>query len=123
MSDFPVQKITIYHKNEKEWDRYVKDASYRNTSVINHNRNGSNSTEKALIRIFDIEGYNSTWFVNKEDVIVNKEVEDVIENNTPITQLSKKYGKDNVHKVTSIDNFIFNDKELNELNHVKLGCI
>lgn len=123
MSDFPVQKITIYHKNEKEWDRYVKDASYRNTSVINHNRNGSNSTENALIRIFDIEGYNSTWFVNKEDVIVNKEVEDVIENNTPITELSKKYGKDNVHKVTSIDNFIFNDKELNELNHVKLGCI
>lgn len=123
MSDFPTQKITIYHKNGKQWDRYVKEASYRNTSVINHNRNGSNSTEKALIRIFDIEGYNSTWFALKDDVIVNREVQDVIEGNTPITQLSKEYGKDNVHKVTSIDKFIFNDKDVNELNHIKLGCI
>ena len=123
MSDFPTQKITIYHKNGKQWDRYVKEASYRNTSVVNHNRNGSNSTEKALIRIFDIEGYNLTWFALKDDVIVNKKVQDVIEGNTPITQLSNEYGKDNVHKVTSIDKFIFDDEEVNELNHIKLGCV
>ena len=122
MSDFPTQKITIYHKNGKQWDRYVKEASYRNTSVINHNRNGSNSTEKALIRIFDIKKYNLTWFVQKDDVIVNKEVKDEIES-TPITQLSNQYGKDNVHKVTSIDRFIFDDEDMNELNHIKLGCI
>ena len=123
MSDFPIQKITIYHRNNKQWDRYVKEASYRNTSISNHNRNGSSSTDNALIRIFDIEGYNSIWFALKDDVIVNKEVQDVIEGNTPITQLSNKYGKDNVHKITSIDKFIFDDEDVNELNHIKLGCV
>lgn len=123
MTDFPMQKITIYHKNSKQWDRYVKDASYRNTSVINHNKNGSNSTEKALIRIFDVEEYNLTWFAVKDDIIVNKEVKDDIEGSTPITQLSNKYGKENVHKVTSIDKLIFKDEDINELNHIKLGCI
>jgi hypothetical protein len=123
MTVFPMQKITIYHKNGKQWDRYVKEASYRNTSVVNHNRNGSSSTENALIRIFDVEGYNLTWFVQKDDIIVNEEVEDIIENNTPITQLSNQYGKDNVHKVTSIDKFIFEDEDIEELNHIKLGCI
>ena len=123
MSDFPMQRITIYHKNGKQWDRYVKEASYRNTSVLNHSRNGSSSTENALIRVFDVDGYNSTWFIQKDDVVVNKEVEDVIENNTPITQLSSQYGKDNVHKVTSIDKFIFDDSDLKPLNHIKLGCV
>lgn len=122
MSDFPTQKITIYHKNsENKWDKYVKEASYRNTSILNHNRNGKDSTDNALIRIFDVKEYNSKWFVEKDDVIVNKEVEDVIEGNTPITQLSKKYGKDNVHKVTSIDKFIFDDEDLP--NHIKIGAI
>lgn len=123
MSDFPIQKITIYHKNNKQWDRYVINASYRNTSILNHNRNGYNSFENALVRIFDIKGYNLEWFVKKEDVIVNKEVEDVIEGNTPITQLSNRYGKDNVHKVNSISENVFNDKDIEELNHIKLGCI
>lgn len=123
MSDFPMQKITIYHKNsENKWDRYVKEASYRNTSILNHNKNGSDSTDNALIRIFNIETYNSEWFVEKEDVIVNKEVEDVIDN-TPLTQLRKKYGADNVHKVTSIDKFIFDDEDIEELNHIKIGAI
>ena len=122
MEDFPMQNITIYHKNtENKWDRYVKEASYRNTSILNRNKNGENGTDNALIRIFDIEDYNSKWFANKGDVIVNKEVEDEIEGNTPFTQLSEKYGKDNVHKITSIDKFIFNDKDLP--NHVKVGAI
>lgn len=120
--DFPMQDITIYHKNdENKWDRYVKEASYRNTSILNHNRNGSDSTDNALIRIFDIEGYNSKWFANKGDVIVNKEVEDEIEGSTPLTQLSKKYGKDNVHKITSIDKFLLDDEDLP--NHIKIGAI
>lgn len=123
MADFPTQKITIYHKNEKQWDRYVKEASYRNTSIVNRNKNGSNSSDNALIRIFELEGYNQTWFVTKDDVIVNKEVEDEIEGGTPITQLSNKYGKDNVHKVTSIDKFFLNDEDIEELNHIKLGCV
>ncbi len=121
MEDFPMQKITIYHKNGTEWDRYVKNASYRNTSILNRNKNGSNSTDNALIRIFDIEGYNMTWFVLKDDVIVNMEVKDEIEGNTPITQLSNKYGKDNVHKIISIDKFIY-EEDIEDLSHIKLGC-
>lgn len=123
MSDFPKQNITIYHKNGGKWDRYVKEASYRNTSILNRNKNGSDSTDNALIRIFDIEGYNLSWFIDKEDIIVNKEIDDEIEGNTPNTQLSKKYGKDNIHKVTSIDKFIFNDEDIEELNHIKIGAI
>lgn len=123
MSDFPIQEITIYHKNDKKWDRYIKEASYRNTSIMNRNKNGSSSSDNALIRIFDIEGYNLSWFAQKDDIIVNAKVEDEIEGNTPITQLSNKYGKDNVHKITSIDKFIFNDEDIEELKHIKLGCV
>lgn len=122
MEDFPMQNITIYHKNkENTWDRYVKEASYRNTSILNRNKNGENGTDNALVRIFDIEDYNSKWFVSNGDIIVNKEVDDTIEGSTPITQLSKKYGKDNVHKITSIDKFMLNDEDLP--NHIKVGAI
>lgn len=123
MEDFPIRKITIYHKNNDKYERYVKEASYRNTSIINHNKNGSNSVDNALIRIFDLDGYNKSWFIAKEDIVVNFEVKDEIEGTTPIIQLSAKYGKDNVHKVTSIDKFIFNDPDTEELEHIKVGCI
>ena len=120
--DFPTQKITIYHKEDKnKWNRYVKEASYRNTSTLNRNKNEESGTDNALIRIFDIEDYNIKWFASKGDVIVNKEVDDTIEGTTPITQLSEKYDKDNVHKVTSIDKFILNDKDLP--NHIKIHAI
>lgn len=122
MSDIPTRKITIYHKEDKKWHRYVVDASYRNISIENRNKNGSNSNDNALIRIFDIEEYNSKWFVEKEDIIVNTEVEDIIEN-TPLTKLSEKYGTSNVHKVVSIDKPIYDDDDIKELNHIKLGCI
>ncbi len=123
MSDFPTRKITIYHKNDKNWDRYVIEASYRNNSILNHNRNGSNSTDDVVIRIFDLKEYNLSWFVQKNDVIVNTKVEDEIEGNTPLTQLSNKYGKDNVHKVNSINNLTFEDSDIEELNHIKLGGV
>lgn len=124
MLDFPTQEITIYHKNnENKWDRYVIEASYRDTSILNHNKNGSSSTDKVVIRIFDIREYNFKWFVSKGDVIVNKKVDDTIEGNTPIAQLSKKYGDENVNKVNSIGKSIFNDEDTEELNHIKLGCI
>ena len=123
MKDFPTRNITIFHKNNNKWDRYIKEASYRNTSILNHNRNGSTSTDTTLIRIFDIKNYNSLWFVSKGDVIVSKEIDDHIEENTPITQLSEKYGKDNVHKVTSVDKFVFDDEDIKELNHIKIGAI
>lgn len=121
MEDFPTQKITIYHKADNVWNRYVVEASYRNISISNHNKSGTSSTDNALIRIFDIDEYNLKWFVSKNDVIVNKEVKDKIEGNSPLTQLTKIYGVENVHKVTSIDKFVFNDEDLP--NHIKLGCI
>lgn len=123
MVEYPTQNITIYHKNGKQWEKYVKEASYRNTSVLNHNKNGTNSSENALIRVFDVEEYNKQWFVQKDDVIVNRKIDDEIEGTTPITQLSQKYGRENVHKITSIDVFIFKDNEIKELNHIKMGCI
>ena len=145
MSDFPTRKITIYHKNEKgNYERFVKEASVRNTLMLNNNNYGFSSTNSVIIRIFDIKGYNKsihikntestlncplnsfigkTWKIKMEDVIVNGIVKDEIEGSTPITQLSKKYGKENVFKVNSINVLIFNDDDIEELNHVKIGAI
>lgn len=145
MDDFPTQTITIYHKNEKsEYERYEKEASFRNTSMLNREKYGFNSTDKALIRIFDVLGYNKsihiknnsailncplncflgeTWKIQKGDVIVNGIVKDKIETTAPATELSKRYGQENVFKVNSINILIYNDEDLEELNHVKLGCI
>lgn len=123
MEDFPLRKITIYHKDSVKWNRYVVEASYRNNSILNHNKYGENTTDNVLIRIFDKKGYNTDWFISEGDIIVNKEVEDEIEGNTPNTQLSKKYGKENVHKVTSINDLTFDDEDIEELQHIKIGCV
>ena len=145
MSDFPTQRITIYHKNEQnQYERYEKDASLRNTSMMNRNKNGFSCTDNVIIRIFDVKGYNKsihiqntssvlncplnsflgeTWKVSQGDIIVNGIVEDEIQTTAPNTELSKKYGKENVFKVNSINLQIFNDDDIEELNHVKLGCI
>lgn len=122
MNDFPMQKITIYHKtivnSQTIYQKYVKEASYRNTSIQNRNKTGVSNTDTALIRVFDVQGYNVNWFAEKGDVIVNKEVTDTITGTAPITELSKKYGRDNVHEIVSIDKFIFNE----ELDHIKIGA-
>lgn len=145
MSDFPMQEITIYHKNnEGHYERYVKEASFRNTSLLNRDNYGFSNSDKATIRIFDVSGYNkslfnknnsailnlplnsflgSKWKVQKNDVIVNGNVPDLIDTTAPATILSKKYGQENVFKVNSINIFIYEDKDLEELNHVKLGCV
>lgn len=122
MEDFPLRKITIYHKKVENktttYERYVVNASYRNTSIKNRNTVGVSNTDNALIRIFDIKEYNNTWFIEKGDIVVNKEVTDNIEGTTPLTQLSNKYGRDNIHEVISIDKFIFGE----ELDHIKIGA-
>lgn len=145
MSDFPIQKITIYHKNEqKQYERYVKDGSFRNTSMLNKKKYGFNSTDKVIVRIFDVKGYNKsmhikntsstlncplnsflgdTWKIKLGDIVVNGFIDDRINGTTPITQLSAKYGKENVFKVDSINLLILDDDNLEEINHVKLGCI
>lgn len=145
MSDFPKQKVTIYHKNEQnKYERYVKEASIRNTSLLNKDRYGLNSSDNVIIRIFDTKGYNKnihmknttailncplssflgeTWKIQQGDIIVNGFVKEEIEGNTPQTLLNKKYGKENVFKVNSINILIFFDDDIEETNHVKLGCI
>ncbi len=145
MSDFPLQKVTIYHKvKDNEYERYVKDVSLRNASMLNKKNYGFSNEDTAIIRVFDVKGYNKsihikntnsilnfplnsflgeTWKVKLGDVIVNGITEDEISLNTPITELSKKYGKENVFKVNSINIFIFDDEDIEELNHIKLGCV
>lgn len=145
MSDFPTKKITIYHKNKQNnYERYVKEASIRNTSILNHNKNGHSSSNKVVIRIFDVKGYNKsmhiqntssvlncplnsflgeTWKVSQGDIIVNGVVNDEIETTAPNTELSKKYGQENIFKVNSINALIFDDDDIEESNHIKLGCI
>ena len=145
MSDFPTQKITIYHKNKQnKYERYVKEASFRNTSMLKHNKNGFSSSDKVIVRIFDVKGYNKsihiqntssvlnctlnsflgeTWKVSQGDIIVNGAVYDEIETTAPNTELSKKYGKENIFKVNSINILIFNDDDTEESNHIKMGCI
>lgn len=118
-----LQSITIYHKNGNKYDRYnIKDiASVRNTSIQNRNNTGISNVDSALIRIFDIDGYNKTYFVDKNDVIVAKKVEDNIEL-APLTELKNKYGDDMVYQVTSIDVFKFKDEDIKELQHIKIGA-
>ena len=122
MEDFPKQRITIYHQNGDKWERYVREASYRNTSILNRNKNGSNLNDKALIRVFDVKGYEVDWFAEANDVIVNREVKDRIDS-TPLTYLSKKYGKNNVHKIISVDKFMFMGDGVDELEHIKIGAV
>lgn len=121
MTDFPTKKITIYHKNKENYERYEVEASIREISILNHNKNGTNSTENVIIRIFNTKGYNSKWKVEKDDVIVNMVVEDEVES-APYSELKKKYGVENVYTVKEINKMNFDDPELEELTHIKLGC-
>ena len=123
MSDFPTQKITIYHKLNNGYERYVVEASIRHTYNLNHNKTGYNSVDSVLIRIFDVDNKDIKYYVTNGDIIVENEVSDTIEGTTPQTQLNKKYGKDKVFKVNSTEYLDFNDEALKELNHTKLGCI
>lgn len=116
-----LQEITIYHKENQQWIRYPKVASVRNTSVLNRNKTGLNNTDNALIRIFDASNFGFGWKCNKGDIIVAKNVEDKIIQ-APLTELKAKYGKEYVFEVASIDIFNFQDEDLEELNHIKIGC-
>ena len=114
-----LQEITIYHK-DNEWIRYNIEASVRNTSYLNRNNTGVNTTDNALIRVFDTDGYNNTWKCEKGDIIVLKSVSDDIIK-APLTEMREKYGKSIVIEVSSVEPFIFNDIDLKEINHVKIG--
>ena len=112
------QDITIYHKEDNSWIRYVVKASLRNVAYYNRNRNGTNSSDNALIRVFDIKGYNNIWKCKKGDIICSINVNDVIVK-APLTELREKYGKEKVFEVSSVEEFIFNDERVKDLNHIQ----
>ena len=112
-----LQDITIYHKSGNSWVRYNVKASFRNTSILNRNKTGVSTSDNALIRVFDVLGYESTWNCEKGDVVVNKSVTDNI-TTTPLTTLQTKYGANNVYQVQSIDKNVFGE----ELDHIKIGA-
>lgn len=116
-----LQDITIYHKEENKYVRYNKKASVRNTSYLNRNKTGIQTTDNALIRVFDVDNYNTAWKCQKGDVIVSLEVSDEILK-VPLTEMRGKYGKDNVYEVSSIDKFIFENSDIKPLNHIKIGA-
>lgn len=122
MPEGVLQDITLYHKTNNGYVRYPLIASYRGTSILNRNNTGVNTADSILIRIFYKD--NSEFEIAKDDVIVNKLVSNTFLDNTiPLTQLQNLYGKENVFKVRSIDIFKFEDADLTELNHVKVGLV
>lgn len=118
-----LEEITIYHQNEdKQWVKYHTTASVRNTSIRNRTTTGVSTLDNALIRLFDVKGYNNTYFIKKGDVVVKNRVNDDVLN-APVTELRKKYGDSNVYQVKSIDEFIFKDQSIKDLQHIKVGAI
>lgn len=114
-----LQEITIYHKNGSSYERYNLTASLRNTSILNRNNVGVEQADNGIVRVFDTKGYNKSWKCEKGDIVVSLNVTD--EAKAPLTELSKKYGKQNVYEVSSIDVFDFKDKRVEQLNHIKIG--
>lgn len=116
-----MQKITIYHKEENQYKRYVVDASVRNTSYKNRNSTGADTTDNALIRIFNVEEYNNSFKIQKGDTIYSGETNyEIIK--APITELRNLYGKEKVFEVSSVEEFIFDNEDIKELNHIKIGA-
>lgn len=115
-----LRDITIYNKDTNGWTRYNIKASVRFTSYKNRNNTGSNITDNALIRVFDVIGYKTTWKCQKGDVIVIGNVSDSI-TKAPLTEMREKYGKEVVLEVSSIEEFVFDDVDLKEINHIKIG--
>jgi hypothetical protein len=116
-----LQDITIYHKENNKWNRYNIKASLRNTSYLNRNTTGLNTSDNALIRIFNVKEYNLSYKVSKGDVIVSRNSDYEIEK-APLTELRNIYGQGNVYEVSSVEEFIFDNKDVKELNHIKVGA-
>lgn len=122
MDESLLEDITIYHKIQNGWDRYNVKASVRDTSIRNRTNTGKTDNDNALIRIFDVDGYRSSYNVAKDDVIVRGIVNNSI-TSAPLTELRAIYGKENVYLVRSIDKYIFDDEITKELQHIKIGAI
>lgn len=113
-----LQEITVYHKSNTGWVRYNLIASLRNTFIKNKDNTGSSNVNSALIRIFDVAGYNNTYFIENGDVIVDHSVNDTIIK-APLTELRAIYGKNSVFSVDTVEKFTFDDLDL---SHIKVGA-
>ena len=107
MEDNLLQDITIYHNSNNTWIRYNLKASVRNTFNKNRDNTGSNNVNRALIRIFDVKGYKSTYNIQDGDLTDSEKqnLSDLLKN------LEKEKNKN-----------IINNKEIldeNELNQIK----
>lgn len=117
--DFPKQKITLYHKGNNSYIRYVLLASFRDTSIQNRNRTGVSSTDKVLVRIFTKDHAIGSYEAVNGDIIVNKEVSDRISYKTGLTELRHLYGENNTYQIKSIEKHVYGE----ELDHIKIGAI
>lgn len=117
-----LKDITIYHKENNNWKKYIVKASVRSTVYSNRDDRGTGiqTTDNALIRIFDVEGYNLTYKIQKGDVIYSG-VSNYKIDKAPLTELRNLYGKEKVFEVSSIEEFIFDDEDIKEINHIKVG--
>lgn len=117
-----LKNITIYHKENNNWEKYIVKASVRSTVYLNRDDRGTGiqTTDNALIRIFDVEGYNLTYKIQKGDVIYSG-VSNYEIDKAPLTELRNLYGKEKVFEVSSIEEFIFDDEDIKEINHIKIG--
>lgn len=116
-----LQAITIYHKENNTFTKYDVKASIRNTAYLNRNTTGTDKTDNALIRIFDVDGYNNTYKIAEGDVIYCGTTEyNIIK--APLTELRNLYGKEKVYEVSSIAEFIFDEPDIKPLNHIKIGA-
>lgn len=116
-----LQDITIYHKEATGWIRYNIKASVRNVSTLNRDRTGTQTSDNTLIRVFNVEGYNNTWKCKNGDIIYSGNSNyNIIE--APLTELRNLYGKEKVYEVSSVQEFIFEDENIKEINHIKIGA-
>lgn len=127
------QEITIYNKfvdDKKQitWHKTHLIGTYRNTSILNRTKTGSNTNDTALLRVFDTSKYIDeeeykkalnvdVWTVQIGDIVVDKNVDFDIASTAPITELQKHFGKSHVQAVVSIDD----NKKGTVLDHIKVG--
>ena len=127
------QKITIYNKfvddkKQATWHKTHLIGTYRNTSILNRTKTGSNTNDTALLRVFDTSKYVDeeeykkalnvdVWTVQIGDIVVDKNVDFDITSTAPITELQKQFGKNHVQAVVSIDD----NRKGTVLDHIKVG--
>lgn len=127
------QEITIYNKftdvnKQVTWHKTPLVGTYRNTSILNRTKTGSNTNDTALLRIFDTSKYVDekeykkklnvdVWTAQIGDIVVDKNVDLDITSTAPITELQKQYGKAHVQSIVSIDD----NRKGTVLDHIKVG--